>query len=46
MVTNDCQTIRLMLHVETGTGAAVELDPIRAISLAGNLIDAALPKLA
>jgi hypothetical protein len=34
------------LHAETGAVAAVELDPIRAITRAGRLIDAALPMLA
>jgi hypothetical protein len=34
-----------MLHAETNTVAAVELDPIRAITLAGELIEAALARL-
>jgi hypothetical protein len=46
VVSDDGQSIRLALHTDTGVIAAVELDPIRAISLAGELIDAALPKLA
>ena len=45
VVSDDSQTIRLTLYAETGVVAAVELDPIRAITLAGKLIDAALPRL-
>jgi hypothetical protein len=46
VVSDDGQTMRLMLHAETGAVVAVELDPIRAITLARELIEAALPKLA
>jgi hypothetical protein len=46
VVADDGQTIRLTLYAETGAVAAVDLDPLRAIALAGELIDAALPKLA
>ena len=46
VVSDDGKTIRLALYAETGAVAAVELDPTRAIALAGKLIDAALPKLA
>jgi hypothetical protein len=45
VVSDDGQTIRLTLYAETGTIAAVDLDPIRAITLAGKLIDGALPRL-
>jgi hypothetical protein len=45
VVTDDGQAIRLTLYAEIGTIAAVELDPILAITLAGNLIDAALLRL-
>jgi hypothetical protein len=45
VVSDDGQTTRLPLHAETGAVAAVELDPIRAIALAGKLIDVALAKL-
>jgi hypothetical protein len=45
-VSDDGKTTRLMLYVETGAVAAVELNPIRAIALARELIEAALPKLA
>jgi hypothetical protein len=45
VVNDDGQTIRLTLYAETGAVAAVELDPIRAIALAGELIKSALPKL-
>ena len=46
VVSDDGKTIRLALYAKTGAVAAVELDPTRAIALAGKLIDAALPKLA
>ena len=46
MISEDGPTIRLTRHAETGTVAAVELDPIRAITLAGELINKAPPKLA
>jgi hypothetical protein len=45
MVSDDGQTIRMTLYAETGTIAAVNLDPIRAITLASKLIDVALAKL-
>ncbi|HEY1430111.1 MAG TPA: hypothetical protein VGF39_00530 [Stellaceae bacterium] len=45
MVSDDGQTVRLTLHAETGAVAAVELDPIRAITLAGKLIGAAASRL-
>jgi hypothetical protein len=45
MVSGDNQTIRPNLYAETGVVAAMDFDPIRAIGLAGKLIDAALPKL-
>jgi hypothetical protein len=46
VVSDDGQKIRLTLHGETGAVAAAPLDPIRAIALASELIDAAAPKLA
>jgi hypothetical protein len=45
-VSDDGDTIRLTLYAETGAVAAMELDPIRAIMPAGELIDAALASLA
>jgi hypothetical protein len=45
VVSDDGQTIRLTLYAEIGAVAAAELDPIRAITLAGKLIEAALPRL-
>jgi hypothetical protein len=46
VVSDDGQTtIRMTLYAETGAVAAVELDPIRAITLAGKLIEAVLPRL-
>jgi hypothetical protein len=45
VVSDDGKVIRLTLYVETGAVAAVELDPIRAITLAAELIDAALLRL-
>lgn len=45
MASDDGQTMRLTLYVETGAVAAVELDPIHAITLAGKLIEAGLSRL-
>jgi hypothetical protein len=45
VVRDDGQTIRMTLYAETGAVAAVELDPIRAVTRAGKLINAALPRL-
>jgi len=45
IVADDGQ-IRLMLYDGAGAVAAIVLDPVRAVRLAGRLIAAALPKLA
>jgi hypothetical protein len=45
-VSDDGQKVRLTLYAETGSLTAVELDPVRAITLTGKLIGAALPNLA
>jgi len=45
VVSDDGQTVRLTLYAETGAVAALELDSIRAITLVGKLIEAALPRL-
>jgi hypothetical protein len=37
--------IRLTLYGQAGPAAAVALDPVRAVALAGELIAAALPRL-
>ena len=42
MVSDDGKIIRLTLYAEAGTVASVELSPVRAVALAGKLIDAAL----
>jgi hypothetical protein len=46
MVSDDGKIIRLTLYAEAGTVASVELSPVRAVALAGKMIDAALRKLA
>jgi hypothetical protein len=45
-VSDDGVTIRLTLYGETGAAAAAPLEPARTIALAGELVAAALPKLA
>jgi hypothetical protein len=45
VVADDGREIRLTLYAESGTVATVALDPVRAIRMAGELIEAALPKL-
>jgi hypothetical protein len=45
VVSDDAKVIRLTLFAETGAVASVEVDPIRAIAVAAELIDAALPRL-
>jgi hypothetical protein len=45
VVSDDGRTVRLTLCAETGAVAAVELDPTRAVALAGELIEAALVRL-
>jgi hypothetical protein len=45
VVSDDGKVIRLTLYGETGAVASVEIDPIRAIAVAAELIDAALPRL-
>jgi hypothetical protein len=44
-VSDDGTRIGLTLYSEAGAVAAVELDPIRAATLAGRLLLAALPRL-
>ncbi|HKM73915.1 MAG TPA: hypothetical protein VJX94_28275 [Stellaceae bacterium] len=41
VVSDDGQAVRLTLYAEIGAIAAMDLDPIRAIGLAGKLIDGA-----
>jgi hypothetical protein len=41
VVSDNDQTIRLTLYAKTGAVAAAELDPIRAITLAGRPIEGA-----
>jgi hypothetical protein len=45
VVSDDGKVIRLILYAETGIVAFVEVDPIRAIAVAAELIGAALPRL-
>jgi hypothetical protein len=45
VVVDDGRQIRLTLYSETGAVADVALDPCRAITIAGKLIEAALPRL-
>jgi hypothetical protein len=45
VVGDDGKVIRLTLYAETGIVASVEVDPIRAIAVAAELIGAALPRL-
>jgi hypothetical protein len=45
VVADDGREIRLTRYAESGTVATVALDPVRAIRMAGQLIEAALPKL-
>jgi hypothetical protein len=45
VVSDGGQTVRLTLCAETGAVVAVELDPTRAVALAGELIEAALARL-
>jgi hypothetical protein len=45
VVADDGREIRLTVYTEADTAAAVVLDPVRAIRIAGELIDAALPKV-
>jgi hypothetical protein len=45
VVSDDGKIIRLTLYADTGVVAAVDLDPLRAIALAGDLIEAARPRL-
>jgi hypothetical protein len=45
VVADDGREIRLMLYAESSALATVALDPARAIGIASELIDAALPKL-
>jgi hypothetical protein len=45
MVSEDGKIIRLTLYAEAGAVASVELSPVRAVAVAGKLIDAALAKL-
>jgi hypothetical protein len=44
VISEDGRTIWLALHAETGAVAAAEIGPVRAIALAGELIQAALPR--
>jgi hypothetical protein len=45
VVADDGRKIGLTFYAQSGAVAAVALDPVRAIRMAGELIDAALPKL-
>ncbi len=45
VVADDGREIRLTLHTEAGVDATVALDPLRAVTLSGELIAAALPRL-
>jgi hypothetical protein len=45
VVSDDGSTIRLTLYSEASAVASVALDPVRAVALAGRLIEAALPRL-
>jgi hypothetical protein len=45
VVADDGRQIRLTIYSETGAVAEVALDPVRAITIAGKLIEAALPRL-
>jgi hypothetical protein len=45
MVSDDGRETRLTLYAEAGAAAAIVLDPIRAVTLAGRLLAAALPRL-
>lgn len=45
VVADDGTTPRLILYRERQALAVIELDPMRALRLAGELIAAALPKL-
>jgi hypothetical protein len=45
VVSDDGETIRLILYGEDGAVATVTLAPVRAIALAGELIEAALLRL-
>jgi hypothetical protein len=44
-VADDGREIRLTVYTEAAAAAAVVLEPVRAIRMAGELIEAALPKL-
>jgi hypothetical protein len=46
VVSDDGRSVRLVLFAETGTVGAVDLDPLRAIALAGELIARATSRLA
>jgi hypothetical protein len=46
VVATSDEKIRLTLYGQDGAVASAALDPIRAVALAGELIQAALPKLA
>jgi hypothetical protein len=46
VVSDDGRETRLTLYAEEGAVASVVIDPIRGVTLAGELISAALPKLA
>jgi hypothetical protein len=45
VVSDDGRETRLTLYAEAGAAAAIVLDPIRAVTLAGRLLAAALPRL-
>jgi hypothetical protein len=45
VVSDDGRGIRLTLYAEAGAAAAIVLDPIRAVALAGWLLATALPRL-
>ena len=45
VVSDDGKIIRLTLYAEAGAVASVELSPVRAVAVAGKLIDVALAKL-
>jgi hypothetical protein len=45
VVSDDGEAIRLTLYGEGGSVAAVELDLVRAVALAGRLLKAAAPRL-
>jgi|SRR5580700_6872935 hypothetical protein len=45
VVSDDGTEIRLTLYTNAHAAAAIDLDPVRAVRLAGKLIAAALPRL-